>query len=424
MTERQSQSLTLPAIRAHMGDWIYYITFLTLREVAARISIAEDIHTSKSLRDFLQRRLTTRSTAITRYLLMQPQRFFNALVIATYGGEAQWHEIALRNTNSRLEQALQPREGALGVLTLSGSEKMFAIDGQHRVAGIKAAVNERRSIGKEEVCVILLKGVTQEHRSDDEKGFERTRRLFTTLNRYAKPVSKKDIIALDEDDIVAIVTRRMVEEHPLFREKVTSQSVNSIHPRDRSSFTTITVVYDALDTYLPPTRRGWTHFKKLRPPEQEINEYIQRSNRFWDALVQAFGPLQEMRDSARDAQVAAAYRRDNGGHLLFRPVGLLLVVRVLRRLTDGGATFDEALRLMASVEMELAGEPWAGLLWDTTNRRMIITGEHKRAAEKLLVYIVGGDLAPLKSGAEALKSELAGVLNIPLEEYSLPSRLP
>ena len=48
---------------------------------------------------------------------------------------------------------------------------------------------------------------------------ERTRRLFTTLNRYAKPVKKSEIIALDEDDIIAIITRELVEKYPLFREK-------------------------------------------------------------------------------------------------------------------------------------------------------------------------------------------------------------
>ena len=36
------------------------------------------------------------------------------------------------------------------------------------------------------------------------QGLERTRRLFTTLNKTDRPVSKGDIIALDEDDVVAI----------------------------------------------------------------------------------------------------------------------------------------------------------------------------------------------------------------------------
>ena len=45
---------------------------------------------------------------------------------------------------------------------------------------------------------------------------EKTRRIFSTLNRYAKPVTTGDIIALDEDDTVAIVTRNLLESFPLF----------------------------------------------------------------------------------------------------------------------------------------------------------------------------------------------------------------
>jgi DNA sulfur modification protein DndB len=60
--------------------------------------------------------------------------------------------------------------------------------------GIKRAVAESTTLGEEEVIVLFV----SHSRSTD--GMERSRRLFTTLNRYAKPVSKMDIIALDEDD--------------------------------------------------------------------------------------------------------------------------------------------------------------------------------------------------------------------------------
>jgi len=47
----------------------------------------------------------------------------------------------------------------------------------------------------------------------------RTRRLFTTLNKTAKAVTKGEIIALDEDDVMAIVVRNLVENHPHFTEQ-------------------------------------------------------------------------------------------------------------------------------------------------------------------------------------------------------------
>ncbi|WP_123101584.1 DNA sulfur modification protein DndB [Acidithiobacillus sulfuriphilus] len=49
-------------------------------------------------------------------------------------------------------------EGArdvLGFLCLSGSERVFAIDGQHRLAGIKKAIEEGVELAGEQVPVIL-----------------------------------------------------------------------------------------------------------------------------------------------------------------------------------------------------------------------------------------------------------------------------
>jgi hypothetical protein len=45
------------------------------------------------------------------------------------------------------------------------------------------------------------------HVDVERKGLQGTRRLFTTLNRYAKHVHKTEILALDEADAMAILTR-------------------------------------------------------------------------------------------------------------------------------------------------------------------------------------------------------------------------
>lgn len=46
----------------------------------------------------------------------------------------------------------------------------------------------------------------------------RTRRLFTSLNKKAKPVDKSAVIALDEDDLAAYATRALVENSRVFDE--------------------------------------------------------------------------------------------------------------------------------------------------------------------------------------------------------------
>ena len=49
---------------------------------------------------------------------------------------------------------------------------------------------------------------------DTEAGKERTRRLFTNINRNAKTTTSAENIALDEDDAISILTRRFLTEHP------------------------------------------------------------------------------------------------------------------------------------------------------------------------------------------------------------------
>ena len=100
---------------------------------------------------------------------------------------------------------------SLGFLTLRGDENLFALDGQHRLAGIKKAIKDGIDQDPyDDLSVIFVAHQTT------KKGLERTRRLFTTLNKTARPVSKGDIVALDEDDAMAICVRWLIEKTNLF----------------------------------------------------------------------------------------------------------------------------------------------------------------------------------------------------------------
>lgn len=322
----ETGELLLPATRGHMGDWVYYTALLSLREVVLRVELAEEIHESKSLNELIQRSLTSNSQRIARYLLTQPQRMMSALVIGVYGGSPRWYELNVRKNIHMEPEGLRQVEMKLGVLQLRGTERLFAIDGQHRVVGIRQAVRERASLGTEEVSVIFVA------HGRSESGRQRTRRLFTTLNRYAKPVSTTEKIALDEDDVVAIVTRRLLDEHRVLFEKVSTARTVNIASRNRRSFTSLPALYQALDVILRDRAlREWSDFKRLRPPDRELNSYFQRGSQFFDLLQVNFPPINRLADSRPDEEIAAEYRGSGGGHLLLRP-------RRLRQRPDYGAS--------------------------------------------------------------------------------------
>lgn len=411
-----SERLFIPAMRATIGEWTYYITQMRMIDVAERISVAEEIHQSKTLNELIQRSLTARSKEITNYLLNQPQRFFNAFVFGVYGGAPQWYDLNVKN-NSYLDaekELPQYVDDAIGLLELRGDEKLFAIDGQHRVVGIRRAVKVEPKLGEEHIAAIFI------GHKNDEEGLQRTRRLFTVLNRYAKPVSKRDKIALDEDDVVAIVTRRMVEKHGLFAEKVAISSANSLN--DAENITTIGTLYDSLDIFLrDQSLNRWRDFKRLRPTNEEIDKYYEEAEELWNLLCESISSLNEYREAPVSDKAALPYRNhEKGGHLLFRPIGLLLVIRVIRSLIEMDYSITQAVELISKIPMILSDAPWAGLFWDPQNKRMITSKENRNAAEKMIFHALGGKLSRYKTSERELESELAGILNREPEEIELP----
>ena len=183
-------SLFLPALRAQMGDWTYYITSMTLEDLVGRVTTASAAYESRALDDMIRRSLGNRASDIADYLLSQPQRFWGSVVVGVYGGRPEWLEVGIDDGARPWREEGDRLDGAIGFLRLSGSERLYALDGRHRVVGTRRALEMDASLGAEEVTVVFV------GHSKDEPGTARTRRLSSTLNRYAKPASKSDIIAL------------------------------------------------------------------------------------------------------------------------------------------------------------------------------------------------------------------------------------
>jgi hypothetical protein len=144
------------------------------------------------------------------------------------------------------------------------------------------------------------------------------------------------------------------------------------------------------------------------------------SDYFNSLLGRHFPPLREALKSAPEDEIAGRYRDRNGGNVLFRPAGMMVVVDALCQLVTAGMSLDEAARRLASAPMELTAPLWAGLLWDTGNRRMISAPENQDVATRILLYAVGGAIGEKLVDERALKVEAAGLLNMPPDAYKLP----
>ena len=405
------EALNIPAIRGILGDIVYYTSSFTFKQIAERVKkIDQELHTSTSLKDQLQRSLTKNYESITDYILSQKEHFFNALVLAVYDGDPVWNEIEVGFKGEDYYN--------MGFLRLNGEEKIFPVDGQHRVEGIKDAIKKCPELEDETIAVILIG-----HHKDKE-GMEKTRRIFSTLNRYAKPVSTGDISALDEDDTVAIVTRNMLESFPLFMNENISdeKKTKAIVEKDTKSFTSLIklyetnkVVYKYYTSFRDNTKRIHSSteidkFLKFRPKQEDIDDFEKYLTEFWELFINSFEGMKEyVASTEKDA--AAKYRnRENGGLLYFRPVALpQLVTAILETCFRSKVTLSDSMSAYSQLEMCISKAPWVKVLWDADSRTMIM--KNKTLVHPLLMFMYARSVLNAKE-LEILRIRYAKVLEI------------
>lgn len=381
------------ALREKSGDWIYYITSLTYREVADHVKkIDKELHESHTLSDMIQRSLTDNVNKIATYIETQSEHFFNALVLAVYDGDPKWREISIDYGAGETYE--------VGVLELNGDEKIFPVDGQHRVEGIKRVLlSDRKMEFESETIPVIFIG----HKNTNE-GRRRTRRLFSTLNRYAKPVSLNDIIALDEDDIIAIVTRHLIESCPLFREeRLNNHKQKAMPEKDKVSFTNIISLYECntelllyfirdkvieIDGKVIKGRRKLDAYLRFRPEEEEIAKFTNFVDEFWQSCMNNIDCIKDYLTIPISREPAAKYRNSqNGGNILFRPIGQIPFVINAIKMYDEVKDFDAVTMRMNNINYELASDLWTYVAWNPITHKMK-TSSNKRIITLLLQFLL------------------------------------
>jgi len=389
--------MKIPAIRAKIGTWTYYITTLTFEQVSINIEPIDDqLHKSEGLRDLIQRSITDNYLKIKDYIHNQPEMFFNSLVLGVYDGMPKWIEVELNYGDEEYFN--------LGFLDFPGNEKIFPIDGQHRVEGIKAALIDDPNLKDNSIGAIFI------GHSKSAEGMEKSRRLFTTLNRYAKPVTMDDIIALDEDDSVAIATRDLLENFSLFEGKRVTKSKNkAIQEKDKDSITSIITLYQCnkellkifrqerkqTSPELKRDKKSLSDYLKFRPNEDEIRLFYDYLVAFW-SLFHKFSVVITYIGSLEKSEPASRFRNKiNGGNLLFRPVGLLPFIQAVIEIRKREEiNFGEIITRFNKVDFTIEKIPWRNVLWNPIEKTMIMGNDV--LVKLLLIFIYDQSILTVK----------------------------
>lgn len=374
------------ALKGKMGDRVFYVTAMKMGKVAKETQLAGQIHPkSGDLNALIQREIGSRvQKEMVPYLLNQKQRFYGALIVAVYGGNPEFSPVNVSDGHHLIDDTNESNYG-FGLLRFDGSQVYYALDGQHRLRSIQLAIEQDPSLRNEEVAVIIVA-----HENTPE-GMERTRRLFSTLNRKAEKTKAGLDIAISEDDAIAISTRRLVYEHKylgaLGMVKADQGGLNSKQiapsPANEPFLTTLFALYDANRDLLTAFSGGMdvdTKFKDNRPSDEDLDAYYNFLAGIWTDICETCPDLKPVIEKRKKAgTLRIPNQLGGGGSIIARPLGQFIIAEVisaaLRQKHDQREFITHFFR---EVSCDLDAAPWAKVIWNPQSRT-IVSGNAARA---------------------------------------------
>ncbi len=255
---------------------------------------------------------------------------------------------------------------------------MFAIDGQHRVEGIKRAYKENPDhIRHDQYPVIFVAHL------DTPDGKIRTRRLFCDINKNAVAVAEGDKVVIDEDDLCAIVTRRIYANYPAFKrgkEIAVTERKEILEKDGEEKFTSLLALYTV-------TRKLKRLFHKkpatLESDLQNVTSFEPIVTGFFDFAIKHEVSLNKY---FKQKRTTLAAERKNNRNLFFRPVGLEVLARLYTYFHARG-DLDRLAEGLSLLNFQSPGGVFDGILW--SDGKVAAGGKEKTAAVKFCLYLLG-----------------------------------
>ncbi len=395
--------MKIPVIKGRIGSWIYYVGTMTFGQIASdQVNASvEEIYKATCLSELLQRHLSDNYNSIKNYLLNENDRFFNAVILAIFDGDPQWLEVEFKGDEKDFT--------TVGFLEFTGKEKIFPVDGQHRVKGIKEAVVNNENLKHETVPVIFIA------HDNSPEGRKKTRKLFSTLNRRAKPVGTSENIALDEDDICSIITRDLIQSTPLFEgENLTIHEGKQIPPTNKTAFTSIITLYQCVESIVKwqlqkegIKGKKYKEYLLYRKSDDVINNMKKIVFDIFSAFIDNTSSIQAYLNNPENNK-AEGFRNSSGGSLLFRPIALTEYFNAAIMLFDNNYSYENAFKSLNQLPHLVSEQPWYGLLWDGTK---MVNRVSRSTVKNLLVYMVNQSYIS-ESESRRMYEQYAATLNI------------
>ena len=272
-----------------------------------------------------------------------------------------------------------------GFLALPGKERLIALDGQHRLLAMKLclkgnsaisaamlgnkkmtpqmmALEPHPELADEEISVIFVEG----------KDALKIRKIFNKVNKYARQTGRGQNIITADDDIFAIISRRLFSKGQILekigKNELVNWSSNTLSQRSKQ-LTTVSALYTIAETLAKD--RGWTS-KTMPDNEDEIDEVYEENVE----LTKEDKPVSQLRD-------------DN---LLMKPVTHMALAHVAYYAKQKGIEWSEVVEKLNKVNWSMDNSLWFNILVVPAKKKKVITGKESiKAAGLVISYMVMGE---------------------------------
>ncbi len=248
--------ISFPAMEGAIGGRKYYTCLMKLNTIPKMFTFRDWAEFTPEHRE--QRVLNKRRVPeIARYILDNEDGYLFASITASYKCRVQFVPIA--------------SDSSIGELKMDFADANFVInDGQHRCAGIAAALKENPALGEETLSILLF----------PYESLNRVQQMFSDLNRYVAKTSKSLDILYDKRDQNSRVAIAIVEKVAVFNGLVDKDAI-SLPVRSPKLFT-LSSIYDATNELLGEEN------------ELTFNEAVARAIEYWTAvskMIPAWGKV-------------------------------------------------------------------------------------------------------------------------------------
>tara|TARA_R110002072_G_scaffold8726_3_gene43717 strand:- start:10201 stop:11358 length:1158 start_codon:yes stop_codon:yes gene_type:complete len=354
-----------PSLRGVFGSWIFYPILMKPEQVNRLILQSNEIRESPTLDDYLQRSLTSNLSKIRSYIVNREDRFFNSIIVGVFNDVPSWSSLDLSKVDF-LESELEAIEDSMGLLSLSGGEKLFAIDGQHRVEAVKSMYLHDTSYD-DQISVTLVAHV------DNVKGKKRTRRLFSDINKKAQNVSQGELVIIDEEEIENIVARRVYADLEKRYEGCVAVTKTAAVNKSDEYFVNLITIAKVTAVF----SKHLSLKKKCDPSEHQVLEVLELTKRYFDFIISA-----EVREALASKTVVE--EREEKLNVLFRPIGQEIMAQVYVACIES-RSLGHFKEKFPKIDLALSSRYFLNVIY--TRKRLV--SKNSKLSRDLLLYALG-----------------------------------